>query len=486
MLATFQAIASDFRLNHSDLSVMINMSKIENATARMSNTYYSGKYITGRKVCASPRLTLNTTTIAINTQGNLTGNQGKAVLTTAGKMGVNARLTRCGSWSVGAACRVTNNLSDLTKASRIGGLCVARFGPFRFPFFVGSEIEPIIKAPPIFPITLTDTESLSMEFGSWDGSSWEPSTDPKNKVVSYKAKLGVKTTANPVPPGRISGEVLSMDASVGEQYFNTTKDRRQYRQHYLHAANFDTGKDLFQLNLDQSLFLKTDSGGNSSGIFGEIFPIRMQGEIEGEELDIILEGGSVKFGSIEDEKVIQIGAKVVSVSTGAFIEDAEALVTLSQPEFESNELVTYIKSFELNMTTKCLLLSFCLKASLLDHIGDTRLVITKLDGELELEVPNCIMMGKDWEPDGGICPLETMGRRDNVAKSTRLTPLYDQARVDISEYAIHITIPAKETLYNPENIVSAQSLTNKEFENSKSLVIPDESLIQGTERDDAQ
>lgn len=202
---------------------------------------------------------------------------------------------------------------------------------------------------------------------------------------------------------------------------------------------------------------------------------------------MIIEGAEVKYASLEDAKVIVVGAKVRSYSSGAFIENAEGLITLSEPVMEKNELVTYVKRFELKMETKCFFLSFCIEGSLLENFDSKRLVIAKLSGKIELEVPNCINMANDmrWEPDGSMCPRGTIGRQDSSNKSTRIIPMFDKIRVNIDDYSMTITVPAELNHYNPPRFTvdKLQALSVEDREAALNMKIPDSDYVKGTDDD---
>lgn len=486
MLAAISSVnGQEYQKHHEDLTISLNYAMIESAISKLSNTAYSGKYVHGGMICSSPRATITTSTINFKTEGDVLGSKGDTRFTTKGTFGVGSKLTRCGSWSIGASCQATSQFTDLTKKGRIGGLCVVRFGRFGFPFFIGDTIDPVVKEPPVFPIKLKNTKSISMEFGKWENNKWVTAQDKHNKTVSYWADIGA-TTSQAIPSrGPIKGELLEMDVSIGDRYYITTDSRDEYRKHYLQTQDFDIQRDLFQLRIDQSLFLKQDNLGNKSGLLGEFFPLRVTGELDGNEIDVVLDGASVKYGTLNNEKVIVIGTSVKSVSSGAFIEEAEGLVTLAEPRMEGNELVTYIERFELNMETKCLFLSFCISGSLLEHFDTDRLVIATLSGKMELEVPNCIEMDNNrWEPDNRLCPDGTIGRQDNSNKSTRVIPLFDKTKVDISDYAMTITVPAQIEHYNPpRKDLRSTRLPDDLRRIAENIKIPESEYNQGTEED---
>lgn len=478
--------AQQYQKHHEDLAISLNYAMVEAAINKLSNTAYSGKYVHGGMICSSPRATIKTSTINFVTEGDVIGNNGNTRFTTKGVFGVDTKLTRCGSWSIGGRCQATSRFTDLTKRGRIGGLCVVRFGRFGFPFFIGDTVDPVVKEPPIFPIKLKDTGSISMEFGQWVNDKWVTAQDRHNKVISYWADIGATTSKNIPSSGPVKGEMLEMDASIGEKFYTITDNRQEYREHYLQTTGFNIQSDLFQLKIDQSLFLKQDKQGNTSGLLGELFPLRVTGSLEDNEIDVVLDGASVKYGTLDSEKVIVVGATVKSVSSGAFIEEAEGVITLAEPTMEGNELVTYIMRFELNMETKCFFLSFCISGSLIEHFDSNRLAIASLAGKMELEVPNCIDMDDNkWEPDNGLCPDGTIGRQDSSNKSTRIIPLFDQTRIDISDYTMTITVPAKVEHYNPprRDIRSAR-LPNDMRQIAAEISIPENEYNQGTEEDD--
>ena len=90
-----------------------------------------------------------------------------------------------------------------------------------------------------------------------------------------------------------------------------------------------------------------------------------------------------------------------------------------------------------------------------------------------------------WEPRGRLCPDGTIGRQDTSKKSTRITPLFDQSRVNIDGYAMTITVPAKVGNYNPprEEIKGYMAIPDDLRKIAEELVIPENSYIQGIEED---
>lgn len=422
---------------------------IEKALERFSGSSYSGIYKHNGTFCPEPRLTFSIHEFDLVTNGKINGKQGETDLAVSGRLRTNLTITKCGpKHSVTPSCTVSSKIETLTDNSHINGLCWVPVFKVPIPIPFNHEIAPIIKDGPIFPVEMRQTEDLTMQFGSWDGSMWTPDQSPHKKTVNYQARASARVEQLDTLKDTNRGEVASVNISLGQLFYLETSDVTEYRKHYLQLRDFNVNSDIFQIAIDQSFFLKVDEKGNTSGLIGELLPIRLDGKIGGEKINIVLNGGSVSFGQVEGESKIIVGINVESISSGAFIEEAQATLRLSQPAFEKNELVTYIEEFRLKMQTKCFLLKTCIDESLLERFINKRLVITALDEKIELPIPECIESGDRFIPDDkSKCQKGTISRQDNSKKSTRLVPLFDKSRVEMDDYVMFITVAAKGELY---------------------------------------
>lgn len=456
---SYSVHAIDYYIPSPDISFRFNQKIINDVFKSFKNTSYEGYYEHNGEICKNPLVSFSIVDSHLESESRAYIQGGASNLSLTTKVEGSGEIQRCVPNTVQVKCNAKSTISGLWNHLPASSNCLLQVLVFPFPpiiepldFPLGLPAKPLLSMERKQTIKLSDSPNVSLEFGSFVDNIWKPSESPKEKSIDFSSSVhGAQFKT------KKSGEDLTIwkDTNVivnnlyaDKIFYNLTNSRNNFDLNYETLSSFNTNTDFAQIAINPSIIFKQDSNGRKSGLLGRLLPLRIKGNNGDLKYDVVLTGGSIKIGHINDtqEKLIIVGLNVKSTSSGAILENADAHFAFSLPYLKDNIIYTNLESAKLSLGSNIINADICLDIFLKDNIETSILKIAELEKIIDLSLPDCIAVDDDRMKATRLCDDGMqVGRMSKVAnnKNPLILLEFHKTIIDIEPdtNSIRITVP---------------------------------------------
>jgi hypothetical protein len=250
------------------------------------------------------------------------------------------------------------------------------------------------------PIDLPPTQGVTLQFGTFDGTTFTPSATPTHRDIPITINLGsFGGAAN-------DNGIFIVDATVGKPRsveLTTPNDANTY---------FTSDRPIWdQRNLGvtvrDTFFGSAGGGQQSTGILGNLLPIRIEGDTVGsfhKHFEVVFDGASVAFVKHSGGDAISVSltstyAKIGNgpplIGHGKPLNKIKASILLDRIVAKNGELKFRVADFRITISSWFFIFPIKLSSGQLEQsLNDGEIPLTG-NVNLEMDLPICIYTGFD-------------------------------------------------------------------------------------------
>jgi hypothetical protein len=246
-----------------------------------------------------------------------------------------------------------------------------------------------------FPVTLSETADVSMEFGSGTLASWIPNSDPKKRQIPVTVRLSA------------FDEYLSVDASVGAERRLTFSTPALAQQYWRSDVPLWEARNA-GVSIREAFFGMRDAAGKGSGLLGQLLPIRARAVLRTRVLgffpvttkaDVLLNGESVRYIAHEGKPAVEvlllsseanIDGKHVVAGSDTFLRSVSGRVLFDRFRLEGNKIGFRVADFRVLVKSRWLIFPIGLSSGALEATLNGGTIDVGGIQEQVVELPKCI------------------------------------------------------------------------------------------------